>query len=318
MKPVLVSLAVFLLFSCSPYERGAVFEITTYNAYAFFDGVESGSEYEGFGHSDGYDGEAYKERVRELAILLGRRFDSSDVIILQEIESAAVLSDLLDAGLSAKGFLYYGLAASEDSLSVAFISKMKPDHTAIHSFPGCRPILELVFSPCGESVHIFGVHFRSRLNGGEEERYGQSQHLASLMEGSQSIAVAAGDFNTDPRYGDGSFSVYPDMYSGANAFHVTGDPSRAGQRIYFSPLLDPDAVLEEKGTYFYDGVWYIYDSILLSAEAWDGRGWEFCDVSIRTGREMKDLTGLPFPYDPSLGYGYSDHFPVTVRLIMGQ
>ena len=65
MKPVLVSLAVFLLFSCSPYERGAVFEITTYNAYAFFDGVESGSEYEGFGHSDGYDGLSFTRFVAD-------------------------------------------------------------------------------------------------------------------------------------------------------------------------------------------------------------------------------------------------------------
>ena len=126
MKILFLTL-LFFLSSCAPSQRTETFTITTYNAYAFFDAYDDGTEFDGFSHSDGYDGERYEERVRSMAILIGRNLSSSDLIIFQEIESKAVLKDLLDNGLSGKGFCYYGLAESGDGqLSVGYISKIKP------------------------------------------------------------------------------------------------------------------------------------------------------------------------------------------------
>lgn len=319
MRYIALSLFVFVLFSCAPSPRKDLFEITSYNAYAFFDDYEDGDEYDGFSHRDGYNGEAYFLRVKELAVLLGRSFASSDVILLQEIESTAVLEDLLEAGLKEKGFIYYGLAeGSEGTLFTGFISRSKPLRAALHGFPDCRPILELVFLAGDEIIHVFGVHFRSRIDDGREERTGQAEHLVSLMERcSGSLAVAAGDFNTDPVLSeDGPFALFPEHYDSENAFHITGDPSGCGPELYFSPMHDPDAVLKEKGTYFHDGIWYCYDAIYLSEESWDGEGWEFYDAVIMTNPAMKDHGGRPMPYDASTGFGYSDHFPVTVRLCL--
>ncbi len=290
------------------------FTITTYNAYAFFDAVDDGTEFDGFFHSDGYDGEAYFTRVKETAILLGKYYSDSDVIILEEIESSSVLADLLEAGLKEKGFLYYGLA--DDGLgilSVGFISKHEPLDARTHAVGDSRPFLELTFSIGEEVVHVFGVHFTSRLDGGENERYEEALYLKELMENTSGIAIAAGDFNTDPRLCEESIAVFPKGY-GKTAMFVTGDPSETSDGIYFFPLLDPDLEMVEKGTYCYENEWFIYDGIFLSSEAWDGEGIEYDSVSFSPPRVMKDRTGKPLKYDVSLGYGYSDHFPLSVTV----
>ncbi len=315
MRYALLSLFIFSLFSCSLEGTDNFLVITAYNAYAFFDDYEDGDEFDGFSRHDGYDGEAYRERVRSLAVLIGKECSSSDLIILSEIESSRVLSSLLEAGLDEKGFRYFGIAEGADSIAVGFISRIKPLRVAVHDSPGCRPILEIVIRKNDENIHVFGVHFRSRLSGGDEERMMQARHLASLMErNAGSLCIAAGDFNTDPHLSQPPFSLFPENYSEDNAFHVTGDPSKTGPYIYFSPLNDPDATLDEEGTYFHEGTWYCYDLLLLSEEAWDGRGLEYEDIEIVSSRTMKDMGGRPYPYDVSTGYGYSDHFPVTLRM----
>ena len=312
-----ILLYALLLASCSPSPDGEVFSVTAYNAYALFDSTDDGDEYEGFRSRDGYGREAYQERIRRLAILLGRRCSSSDVLVLSEVESEIVLHDLLEHGLRGKGFSYYGLASDgTGTLFTGFISKKQPLSVTIHSIPGCRPILEASFMAGSECVTVFGVHFRSRLDdgGGEEIREEEARYLRMLMESCPSLAIAAGDFNADPRFPESAMALYPDGYDSSCAFHVTGDPSRTAQGIYFSPFMDDGAVLAEEGTYCYGGSWYFYDNALLSGECWDGDGLEYCDAWITSSEEMKDLLGRPRPFDASDGLGYSDHFPVTVML----
>ena len=298
-----------------PSSEKACFEITTYNAYALFDSYDDGTEFDGFRRSDGYDGEAYRKRIRELAVLLGRIYSDSDVIILQEVESIEVLSDLLTAGLKDKGYVHYGLADDGNgSLFVGFISKLKPLSSALHSYPGCRPILELSFGIGDEVVKVFGVHFRSRIEDADTERMEQARHLSMLIEDNpDTLCIAAGDFNSDPLL-SGPFTIFPELYDPSNAFHLTGDPSKTAERIYYSPLLDPDAVPEEQGTYFYEGSWYSYDNVFLTGECWDGSGLEYESAKIKATRNMKDSMDRPLKYDTSTGLGYSDHFPITLRL----
>ena len=310
-----MSLVLCLCISCSPSSREGFFQVTTYNAYLLFDDVDDGYEYDGFRRHDGYDGEAYQERIRELSILLGRRFSSSDVIVLQEVESVDVLADLLSAGLSKKGFRYYGLAADGESvLSVGFVSKHEPSSVAMHSIPGCRPMLEVSFRIRGDTIRIFGVHSRSRLDGGEEERYEMACLLRMLMEDGSGVSIAAGDFNTDPRIPESSMGIYPGDYDPERALHVSSDPSKMRSGVFYAPLLDEDAVLEEEGTYWHQGQWLMYDGFLVSQEGWDGWGWECVSAGISAPLELLDLSGRPVAYDASAGQGYSDHLPATMRL----
>ena len=319
MKLIPMFLIIILLASCPASPEAGTFTVATYNAYAFFDGIDDGDEYDGFSHSDGYDGAAYEERVRSLAILLGLELSSSDVIILEEVESIEVLADLIDSGLGDLGYRWYGLADDGSSpLSVGFLSRLQPVSATMHEAEGLRPILGLSFRVHGETVRVYGVHFRSRLSGGEDERWEQAMHLRTLMEsGEGGIVIAAGDFNTDPRFPERSMAMFPEDAGGNHAMLVTPDPSKASEGIYFSPLISPDAPLEKEGTFCHDGSWYIYDGFLLSREAWDGSGLEYESVRIISDRRMEDRLGRPMPYDASTGYGYSDHFPaeLTLRII---
>jgi hypothetical protein len=76
-----------------------------------------------------------------------------------------------------------------------------------------------------------------------------------------------------------------------------------------------------KGTHFYHGTWSTFDQICVSPGLLDKEGWS-CDPA--TMRVVNDLTadrrGHPHRFgdknDPIRleDRGYSDHFPVTVRL----
>ena len=316
MKLIPMSLIIILLASCQAVPETGTFTVATYNVYAFFDGIDDGDEYDGFSHSDGYDGAAYEERVRSLAILIGLELSSSDVIILEEVESIEVLADLIDSGLGELGYRWYGLADDGESLlSVGFLSRLQPVSVSMHESEGLRPILGLSFRVHGETVRIYGVHFRSRLSGGEDERWEQAMHLRTLMEsGEGGIVIAAGDFNADPRFPERSMAMFPEDAGGDHAILVTSDPSKAADGIYFSPLISPDVPLEEAGTFCHMGAWFIYDGFLLSREAWDGSGLEYGSSRIISDRRMEDRLGRPVPYDASTGHGYSDHFPAELAL----
>ena len=307
---------MMLSVSCSPYQEGSVLTVASYNGYCLFDSVGDGDEFDGFRKSDGYSEAVYDRRIGELAVLLGKHVDA-DVIILQEVESEIVLRDLIDAGLRKKGYTHYGLASDgSDAISVGFLSKIEPSAVRIHSFEGERPMLELSLSRGGERFTIFGVHLRSRLDDGSDEiRRGQLEHLSSLIDDrSDSFVIALGDFNIDPRYGGEAMSEYPWHYSEGTAIAVSGDPGRVGRDVLYSPLLDDELSLSAPGTYFHDGSWYLYDTVLMDSSSIDGTGFEFDSVRIVSRFEMLDLLGRPLAFDPSTGNGFSDHLPVIVTL----
>ena len=74
------------------------------------------------------------------------------------------------------------------------------------------------------------------------------------------------------------------------------------------------------GTHHYHKSWFIFDHIVVSPGLLDNQGWSCDPDSIHTVNTLTD------PYDPhhapwrfgspgdKAERGYSDHFPVTVRL----
>ena len=301
-----------MLTSCAPSPEGAIFSVATYNAYCLFDGIGDGDEFEGFRKADGYSEAVYDERIRNLAVMLGREVDA-DVIILEEVESEIVLMDLLERGLGRKGYRYYGLASDgSDAVNVGFVSRIGPISSHIHSFEGERPMLELSFLIPGGRVTVFGVHLRSRLETGSEDiRRGQLEHLKALIaEHDDSFVIVAGDFNLDPRRPDEPMSEYPDALSAGTVIPVSADPGRVGIGVMYSPLLDQDIALSPPGTYFYDDAWHIYDSIIMGKDAIDGNALEFESIGIVSSFSLLDPLSRPLRFDPSTGRGFSDHLPV--------
>jgi hypothetical protein len=68
------------------------------------------------------------------------------------------------------------------------------------------------------------------------------------------------------------------------------------------------------GSYFYNFQWETIDHILLSAAAFDGRGWEYGGFEVAAEPPFADASGYPHSYIPWTGDGLSDHLPVTARL----
>lgn len=308
---VLFFLFSLLLVSCSPRRATGGFTVTSWNTYCFFDGVSSGSEYTEFLSSSGYSREKYQKRVESTACYIAANMKDSDVIILEEIESGDVLSDLLEAGLRGLGFRYYGLAQKSDGeLSVGFISKTKPSSYAFHSTLSSRAVLELKFIAGGEMVTIFGVHLKSQLND-SSSRIEELSLIRTLVERREGeCVIVIGDFNTDcitgGEMGDGKLSS-------GYVLPLTGDGALASGGTLFSPYLDYGG-RTDGGSYYYEGVWYNYDNALLSSSFFDGRGLEYESFEIVSGALSKTSSGTPLKYEKSTGNGFSDHFAITLRL----
>lgn len=311
MKLWVLLIITAMLSSCSPDPEEHVFSVAAYNAYCLFDGIRDGDEFEGWRKSDGYTEAVYDKRVGDLTVLLGK-YVSADVIILEEVESEIVLRDLIDSGLRKKGYFHYGLATTgNEAISVGFLSRIRPDAVRIHSFDGERPMLELSLTAAGERITIFGVHLKSRIGGGYDERDGQLRHLSSLIAARQdSLVIVAGDFNIDPRMEGEALCEYPWSYSENAVMPVSGDPGRVQGGVLYAPLLDDMVTQPAPGTYFHEGSWYIYDSILTDSSAIDGTGFEIEEARIIAEPHMLDLLSRPLAFDPSTGNGYSDHLPV--------
>ena len=304
-----------LLVSCSlSTVTDGEFSIATYNAYALFDNVSDGDEYDGFSKSDGYTSAVYTERVEDLAVFLGKYVDA-DVIILEEVESEIVLLDLLEDGLSDRGYRWYGIAGGETAVNVGFISRYEPAVARSHSFDGERAMLELLINTGTDSIRIYGVHLRSQLEDDSEEvRYGQLSQIRTLSEEhDEDLIIILGDFNVDPSIGESGIAEYPCSGWSSMPMPVTGDPGSLRDHIRYSAFLDGDLYYED-GTYYYDSEWYFYDNILLNDLAFDGKGLEFYSQEIIAPAILTDLYGRPQKFDPSDGSGYSDHLPVMLVL----
>ncbi len=306
---VIFFILLTLFVSCSPEKDTSLLTVTSWNAYCFFDGVDSSTEFTDFTASSGYTREKYNKRVEATALFMVANMKDSDIIILEEIESDDVLYDLVEAGLGNVGFSYYGLAQKEDGvLSVGFISKFKPSSFSFHSTLTSRPIVEIGFSFNGENVTLYAVHLRSQI-GEESERREELYLLSTLLEGREGEnIIVMGDFNTDCISGD----EIGDERKGEYILPLTGDGSAAHNGTLFSPYLDYGATLE-RGSYYYSGTWYTYDNALLTSTFFDGEGLEYLDFSIVAPAEAKTVSGIPVKYDKSTQSGYSDHFAITLR-----
>jgi hypothetical protein len=121
----------------------------------------------------------------------------------------------------------------------------------------------------------------------------------------------------------GDFNDPPEAESVTKHLHGTGD-ARAVIHSRGEPMLfdlfagkDPSA---GHGTHFYGGKWYIFDQIVVSPGLLDDKGWT-CDLkTVHTVNSLTrpgDRQRRPWRFGSEhdrAPRGYSDHFPVTVRL----
>lgn len=300
--------------SCTPEvkERSSL-TIISWNAYCFFDGSTSGSEYDGFLSKDGYTRERYKERVDKTAKMMALNFSHADIIILEEIESEAVLIDLLDAGLKGKGYLYYGLSKRRDGeLSCAFISKFKPSSFSFYGTQSSRLITAIEFERNGESFTLLSLHLKSQLSiKNEDERREEFEIIKMLaQERCEENFICIGDFNVDV----GKNEMIGDERKCKNfILPLTGDGSLSYDGRLYCPVLDYEKPVDD-GTYYYDGEWEMLDYCLLNSNLFDSFGWEYDKASVIAPSECKDYASRPIKYDIATSSGFSDHFAFSLTL----
>ena len=81
-------------------------------------------------------------------------------------------------------------------------------------------------------------------------------------------------------------------------------------------LYSPWTVEKEGGSFFFRNSWETIDHFLLSAQLFDGIGWEFYDSRVLDIPPFVTAEGLPNGYNPRTGRGISDHLPLMLFLKM--
>jgi endonuclease/exonuclease/phosphatase family metal-dependent hydrolase len=245
-----------------------------------------------------------------------------DIIALAEVESqraAELLQHALNSRLADESLHYRHVLFKDPHggrhIATAIITRLPVlgNRTQIH---GRRlRILEGHIEVNGHDLVVLASHWTSRLTdktGEQRAKYGDqcygvfySMHRSNPQVG----MLICGDFN-DP----------PDAPSVMEHLHATGDIDAV--RNASKPLLldlfagkDPNAF----GTHYNQTHWYIFDQIVVSPGLLDAKGWSCDPASVQTINTLfrtgeRHRKPWRFGNSKDRDHGYSDHFPVTVRL----
>jgi endonuclease/exonuclease/phosphatase family metal-dependent hydrolase len=250
-----------------------------------------------------------------------------DVLAAVEVESkraAELLRDTLNARLPEK--LHYRHVLMEEvsagrHIAPAILTRLPVDADRTHLLDKRRRILEGHLVVDGHELVVLASHWTSRISSkGDEEGVGRDKYAQEIYGRVHAM------YRKDPAVDllvCGDFNDTPDDESVKEYLHATGDVRQVRASGAEPRLLDlfADRDPEKYGTHWYRGKWHIFDQIVVSPGMLDDRGWN-CDPD--SARAVRDLTadrrGHPLDFGdehdkvPLEARGYSDHFPVTVRL----
>jgi endonuclease/exonuclease/phosphatase family metal-dependent hydrolase len=167
----------------------------------------------------------------------------------------------------------------------------------------------------GKELNVIVSHWTSRLKETNQKNradyadkiYGACNAMYHANPGVDFLVC--GDWNDTPA----DDSVVNHLHATGNAQVVlAGAPLRL---FHLQATKDPNVY----GTHYYQR-WFIFDQIAVSPGMLDAQGWSCDPDSVQTMRSLTkpgDRTGRPWRFggEKETGQrGYSDHFPVTVRL----
>jgi endonuclease/exonuclease/phosphatase family metal-dependent hydrolase len=248
-----------------------------------------------------------------------------DILAIAECESeraAALLQDALNARLANEADHYRHVLYKDPHggrhIATAIITRLPMTGDRAKLLGRRQRILEGRIEVNGHELVIIASHWTSRISekeGEERKGHGRSDYAAKIygefrrmFERNPEVdLLICGDFNDTPD----DASVTEDLHAVSDINAVRG----------FEPLLfnlfankDPD----EYGTHYHRD-WFIFDQIVVSPGMLDEKGWSVDPESataVRTLHKRNDWQKRPWSFGtPKHGdRGYSDHFPVTVKL----
>jgi endonuclease/exonuclease/phosphatase family metal-dependent hydrolase len=214
-----------------------------------------------------------------------------------------------------------------------------------------RPVLEVRVDAGGRPLVLFVCHWKSKLGGDDATEAARKasariilRRLRELAKEDGSLpAIILGDLNENydefyRRNGSVISALLPDDPRCADltgVYGLDGEDSAA-----FAAELQKDFIILsnnkpprashfpeqmicvyspwtkelENGSYYYKNEWETIDHFLLSAQLFDGTGWEFENAEVLNQPPFGTVDGQPAGYNPRTGAGLSDHLPLLLFL----
>ena len=262
--------------------------VMTWNVQNLFDAVSQGSEYPEFDPESGtWNTFLYHLKLAATAeVIKSPESGNPDVLLLQEVENAGVVQDLLNTYLKGSGYEFTDISGEDyGAVHTAILSRYPLENIQSHAVWGSglseqRFIMEYRLKVNGRNVIIFNDHWKSKAGSdpGTEERLAaaavlEAASLNALEE--SSLVVAGGDFNCE-----------------YDTFSMSG--------------LSWEKPENCEGSYVYKREWEAIDMLLLS----ENMRKKLKDMMYYPGDLMKNSLGFPVPFNAYSGQGYSDHLPL--------
>jgi len=245
-----------------------------------------------------------------------------DILAVAEVESpraAAMLQEhlnrRLDPALRYQHVLMKEVSAGRH-IAPAILTRLHVAADRTRLLDKHLRILESHIQANGHDLVVIASHWTSRLRGGGSGRdkyatqiYGRCK--AMYLSNPAVDLLVCGDFNDNPN--DESVTRY---------LHSVADPQELTVRDGNPRLLNLFAKKDPNlfGTIYDRGRWGIFDQILISPGLLDAAGWS-CDPAsaqaVNTLYQPGDRHHRPWRFGSAHTKGqrgYSDHFPVTVKL----
>jgi endonuclease/exonuclease/phosphatase family metal-dependent hydrolase len=247
-----------------------------------------------------------------------------DILAICEVETpraAELLMEALNKKLDPRWHYMHVLMKDLNAgrhIAPAIITRLpvQKERTRLHG--KMLRILEGHIIVDGKDLTIFATHWTSRIQAGTEQ--GRDKYADTIYRAFAEIyhkdpkadVIVCGDFNDSPQ----DESVVRHLHSSASVNDVR--QSRSEPLLYnVFGAKDPARGF---GTHFYNGKWFIFDQILVSPAMLQGAGWVCEPESAQSFNSLYrpgDSQKRPWRFGSENergSRGYSDHFPVTVKL----
>ncbi len=303
-----------------------------YNAENLFDTLDSKLDDNEFLPSSARRWNTYKyyrklNNIFKVVALCNDDMVTPDLIGLCEVENKAVLEDLCRRTYLYRDNYGYLISEGKDQRGISTALLYKKDRLGLIATDSWRPLKEdgtymstraVLYSSfyyAGDTIHIVVCHWPSRRGGAIASDH-RRKALASLIKrkvdsiGIESKIVIMGDLNDEP---------YSESVNKVLAAVSEKDSTGGPQLVNVS-----STGKDSKGSYKYQGTWYLFDQFILSSSLLDSRhGLYYIRSSFSIinnealSTEDKSYKGVR-PLGTWWGYsysgGFSDHYPVTIKL----
>jgi endonuclease/exonuclease/phosphatase family metal-dependent hydrolase len=247
-----------------------------------------------------------------------------DILAICEVESpraADLLMEALNKKLEARWHYQHVLMKDLNAgrhIAPAILTRLPvaKDKTRLHG--KMLRILEGHIVLDGKELVVLATHWTSRIQATSEA---SRDHYADTIYGvfkemyarnPKVDVIVCGDFNDTPH----DDSVVKHLHGSSDLAEV----KRGGPLPLLYNLFGDKDAAKGYGTHYYKGKWFIFDQILVSPDMLDGSAWVCDRGSVQTFNSLYrpgDTHRAPWRFgDENFGgvRGYSDHFPVTVKL----